>query len=90
MLALILTDFTHFVRTTYALASGKQILPDRSKYQVLSTKIEIRLVKAEVINWTSLEYCKEITVPQKINVPSGRPNTHSGWYSWFIYYHMVH
>uniref|UniRef100_A0A2C9WAC2 Protein SGT1 homolog n=1 Tax=Manihot esculenta TaxID=3983 RepID=A0A2C9WAC2_MANES len=47
-----------------------KVLPDRSKYQVLSTKIEIRFVKAEVINWTSLEYCKEITVPQKINVPS--------------------
>ncbi|KAJ9147994.1 hypothetical protein P3X46_030093 [Hevea brasiliensis] len=47
-----------------------KILPDRSKYQVLSTKIEIHLAKAEVINWTSLEYCKGIIVPQKINVSS--------------------
>lgn len=47
-----------------------KIVPDRSRCQVLSTKIEIHLAKAEVINWTSLEYSKEITVPQKINVPS--------------------
>jgi suppressor of G2 allele of SKP1 len=36
---------------------------------VLSTKIEIRLAKAEAINWTSLEYSKDV-VPQKINVPT--------------------
>ncbi|KAF2313365.1 hypothetical protein GH714_010577 [Hevea brasiliensis] len=52
------------------VSSFSYILPDRSKYQVLSTKIEIHLAKAEVINWTSLEYCKGIIVPQKINVSS--------------------
>eukprot|EP00257_Ricinus_communis_P026131 XP_025013545.1 protein SGT1 homolog A [Ricinus communis] len=48
-----------------------KIVPDKSQYQVLSTKIEIRLAKAEVINWTSLEYCKENIVPRKLNAPSG-------------------
>ncbi|XP_048231012.1 protein SGT1 homolog A isoform X2 [Ricinus communis] len=47
-----------------------KIVPDKSQYQVLSTKIEIRLAKAEVINWTSLEYCKENIVPRKLNAPS--------------------
>ncbi|KDP25376.1 hypothetical protein JCGZ_20532 [Jatropha curcas] len=47
-----------------------KIVPDKSRYQVLSTKIEICLAKEEVINWTSLEYSKDISVPQKIIVPS--------------------
>lgn len=42
----------------------------------MSTKIEIRLAKAEVINWTSLEYSKEIVVPQKVNVSSGMRHTY--------------
>jgi len=50
---------------------GKQIVPEKCKYEVLTTKIEIRLVKAEAINWTSLEYSKEVTVRQNVNVPSG-------------------
>jgi len=37
---------------------------------VLSTKIEIRLAKAEAINWTSLEYSKD-TLPTKISMPIG-------------------
>jgi hypothetical protein len=48
----------------------KQIIPDKCKVVVLSTKIEIRLAKAEAINWTSLEYSKDV-LPQKIIVPSG-------------------
>ena len=37
---------------------------------MLSTKIEIRLAKAEAINWTSLEYGKN-TLPPIINRPIG-------------------
>ncbi|CAL5433190.1 unnamed protein product [Camellia sinensis] len=49
-----------------------KIVPDKCRFEVLSTKIEICLVKAEAINWTSLEYSKEVAVvPQCINVSSG-------------------
>ncbi|KAL2516762.1 Protein SGT1B [Abeliophyllum distichum] len=47
----------------------QKIVPDKCRYEVLSTKIEMRLAKAEPINWTSLEYVAEV-VPQKINSPS--------------------
>lgn len=40
------------------------------RHEVLSTKVEIRLAKAELIHWTSLEYSKEPIVPQRINVAS--------------------
>ncbi|KAF5947338.1 hypothetical protein HYC85_013295 [Camellia sinensis] len=51
---------------------GEQIIiPSKCKYQVLSTKIEIRLAKAEAITWTTLEFNKENTVLQRINVSSG-------------------
>ncbi|XP_006644387.2 protein SGT1 homolog [Oryza brachyantha] len=44
-----------------------KIIPDKSKYQVLSTKVEIRLAKAEQITWTSLDYDnKPKALPQKI------------------------
>ncbi|KAK7307877.1 hypothetical protein VNO77_41317 [Canavalia gladiata] len=45
-----------------------KIIPDKCRVEVLSTKVEIRLAKAEAINWTSLEYSKD-TLPQKINMP---------------------
>ncbi|WOG92828.1 hypothetical protein DCAR_0312105 [Daucus carota subsp. sativus] len=48
-----------------------KIVPAKCKYEVLSTKIEIRLVKAEAIHWTSLEYSKNNAVPQKAYVPTG-------------------
>ncbi|THG01620.1 hypothetical protein TEA_016094 [Camellia sinensis var. sinensis] len=48
-----------------------KIIPSKCKYQVLSTKIEIRLAKAEAITWTTLEFNKENTVLQRINVSSG-------------------
>ncbi|KAA8533668.1 hypothetical protein F0562_031185 [Nyssa sinensis] len=48
-----------------------KIIPAKCKFDVLSTKIEIRLAKAEAIHWTSLEFSKEATVLQRINVPSG-------------------
>ncbi|XP_030530227.1 protein SGT1 homolog B-like isoform X2 [Rhodamnia argentea] len=51
-----------------------KVIPEKCRYQILSTKIEIRLAKAEAIQWRSLEYSKEATVPQKVNVPSVGPN----------------
>ncbi|OAY62913.1 protein SGT1 homolog [Ananas comosus] len=54
-----------------------KIVPEKCKYQVLHTKIEIRLSKAEPVTWTSLEYSKTKSVPQRINaspaVKSQRP-----------------
>eukprot|EP00262_Sarcandra_glabra_P013313 TRINITY_DN3655_c0_g2_i1.p1 TRINITY_DN3655_c0_g2~~TRINITY_DN3655_c0_g2_i1.p1 ORF type:complete len:376 (-),score=87.41 TRINITY_DN3655_c0_g2_i1:354-1481(-) len=51
-----------------------KITPEKCRYEVLSTKIEIRLSKAEAITWKSLEYSKENTAPQKMNASSGRPS----------------
>ncbi|KAK6935443.1 CS domain [Dillenia turbinata] len=48
-----------------------KIVPDKCRYEVLSTKVEIRLAKADETNWTSLEYSRAPPVPQKINKPSG-------------------
>ncbi|KAI3948700.1 hypothetical protein MKW92_044571, partial [Papaver armeniacum] len=38
--------------------------------RLFGSKIEMRLAKAEAINWTSLEYTRENTVQQKLNAPS--------------------
>ncbi|KAE9606550.1 putative SGS domain, HSP20-like chaperone, tetratricopeptide-like helical domain-containing protein [Lupinus albus] len=46
-----------------------KIVPDKCRIEVLSTKVEIRLAKAEAINWTSLEYSKDV-LPQKITTPT--------------------
>ncbi|XP_073143589.1 protein SGT1 homolog [Henckelia pumila] len=49
-----------------------KIVPAQCRYVVLSTKIEIRLTKAEAITWSSLEYSKDVVVAQKaIASPSG-------------------
>ncbi|GMH08947.1 hypothetical protein Nepgr_010787 [Nepenthes gracilis] len=50
-----------------------KIIPSKCRYVVLPTKIEIRLAKAEAIQWTSLEFSKESIVRQKINVSSAMP-----------------
>ncbi|GAB4858330.1 Cochaperone protein [Ancistrocladus abbreviatus] len=47
-----------------------KIVPSKCRYEMLSTKIEIRLAKAEPISWTSLEFSKGNIVPQRINVSS--------------------
>ncbi|GKV31237.1 hypothetical protein SLEP1_g39948 [Rubroshorea leprosula] len=47
-----------------------KIIPDKCRYDVLSTKIEIRLAKAEPIHWTSLEFSQESAVPQRVIVPA--------------------
>ncbi|KAL8138883.1 hypothetical protein V2J09_004884 [Rumex salicifolius] len=42
-----------------------KIIPDKCKFSVRSTTVEIRLVKVEAIQWTSLEYSNKVVVPQK-------------------------
>nr|XP_025699958.1 protein SGT1 homolog B isoform X2 [Arachis hypogaea] len=49
-----------------------KIVPDKCRVLVLSTKVEIRLAKAEALNWTSLEYSKHV-LPQKINAMTNQP-----------------
>ncbi|AEE84778.1 phosphatase-like protein [Arabidopsis thaliana] len=47
-----------------------KIIPDKCKYEVLSTKIEICLAKADIITWASLEHGKGPAVLPKPNVSS--------------------
>ncbi|KMZ60185.1 hypothetical protein ZOSMA_5G00470 [Zostera marina] len=48
-----------------------KIIPEKCTYQVLSTKIEIRLAKPDTTTWTSLEFNKESTLSvRNVNVPS--------------------
>lgn len=49
----------------------KQIIPEKCRFEVLPSKVEIRLLKAEAITWTSLEFSDKKTVPQKINALPG-------------------
>ncbi|XP_028774837.1 protein SGT1 homolog A [Neltuma alba] len=46
-----------------------KIIPDKCRFEVLSTKIEIRLAKAEDINWASFEYSKG-ALPQTKSISS--------------------
>ncbi|KAG6742263.1 hypothetical protein POTOM_055553 [Populus tomentosa] len=49
----------------------KQIIPEKCKYNILSTKVEFRLAKAEPgLHWASLEYNKETAVVRRIPVSS--------------------
>ncbi|KAL3834307.1 hypothetical protein ACJIZ3_009043 [Penstemon smallii] len=47
-----------------------KIVPTKCRYDVMSTKIEIRLAKADATHWTSLEFSKDAVVSQKANVSS--------------------
>ncbi|XP_057446147.1 protein SGT1 homolog A-like [Lotus japonicus] len=47
-----------------------KIISSRCRYEVLSTKIEIRLGKAEPIHWNSLEFTREVAVAQRANISS--------------------
>ncbi|XVF53512.1 hypothetical protein PTKIN_Ptkin05aG0105100 [Pterospermum kingtungense] len=50
---------------------GEQIIiPDKCRCDVLSTKIEIRLAKADPILWASLEFSREVAVPPRVNASS--------------------
>ncbi|KAJ4876267.1 Protein SGT1-like protein B [Raphanus sativus] len=47
-----------------------KIIPEKCRYEVLSTKVEIRLAKAEIVTWASLEYGKGQALLPKPNVAS--------------------
>ncbi|GAA0142277.1 hypothetical protein LIER_03215 [Lithospermum erythrorhizon] len=47
-----------------------KIIPAKCRFDVLTTKIEIRLAKAEPIHWTSLEYTKETAIKPLASIPS--------------------
>uniref|UniRef100_A0A1J3IHS7 Protein SGT1-like protein B n=1 Tax=Noccaea caerulescens TaxID=107243 RepID=A0A1J3IHS7_NOCCA len=47
-----------------------KIVPEKCRYEVLGTKVEIRLAKAEIITWASLEYGKGQAILPKPNVAS--------------------
>ncbi|XP_070662190.1 protein SGT1 homolog B-like [Malus domestica] len=40
-----------------------KIMPEKCRFDVLSTKVEIRLAKAEPLHWTSLEFSEDNSVP---------------------------
>lgn len=48
-----------------------QIIPSGCRYEVTSTKIEIRLAKAESVHWKSLEFTRETTVAPRAIDSSG-------------------
>ncbi|XP_078431770.1 protein SGT1 homolog [Wolffia australiana] len=48
-----------------------KIVPSNSRYKVLGSKIEIRLSKVEPITWTSLEFSRDKSIVQRVNIPSG-------------------
>ncbi|XP_004516698.1 protein SGT1 homolog [Cicer arietinum] len=61
-----------------------KIIPSKCRYEVLSTKIEIRLAKVEPIHWKSLEFTREtavaprtiassVTGTQRPTYPSSKP-----------------
>lgn len=56
----------------FASLNREQINPAKCRYEVMSTKIEIRLAKAQAIHWVSLEYSSEGSVVQKASVSSGK------------------
>ncbi|OIW06602.1 hypothetical protein TanjilG_03996 [Lupinus angustifolius] len=47
-----------------------KIIPAKCRFEVLSTKIEIRLAKVELIHWTSLEFSGGVIAPQRANSSS--------------------
>ncbi|KAH6804600.1 phosphatase-like protein [Perilla frutescens var. frutescens] len=48
-----------------------KIIPAKCRYNVMSTKIEIRLAKADSALWTSLEFNRDVAVVQQASVSSG-------------------
>ncbi|KAF3593597.1 hypothetical protein DY000_02023410, partial [Brassica cretica] len=53
-----------------------KIVPEKCRYEVLSTKVESRLAKAEIITWASLEHGKVpgfLPKPQVLSEVSMRP-----------------
>ncbi|XP_030533005.1 protein SGT1 homolog isoform X2 [Rhodamnia argentea] len=54
-----------------------KIAPEKCRYDVLPSKIEVRLAKAEPLNWTSLDFSKDSTIPKTVTVVSDCYSTHS-------------
>ena len=48
-----------------------RISPSQSRHSLLSTKVEIKLSKAETIHWTGLEASARTSVVQPVNVSDG-------------------
>ena len=48
-----------------------RISPSQSRQSLLSTKVEIKLAKAEAIHWTGLEASARTSVVQPVNVSDG-------------------
>lgn len=48
-----------------------KIIPSKCRYEVMSTKVEIRLAKADAVHWTSLEFSVDVPVVQRTIVSSG-------------------
>ncbi|TQE06504.1 hypothetical protein C1H46_007875 [Malus baccata] len=46
-----------------------KIIPEMCRFDVLSTKVEIRLAKPEPLHWTSLEFSEDNPVPLKVTGP---------------------
>ncbi|CAB4301942.1 unnamed protein product [Prunus armeniaca] len=46
-----------------------KIIPKKCRYEVLSTKVEIRLAKADPLHWTSLEFSKDNSVVPRVSAP---------------------
>ncbi|KAB2603430.1 TMV resistance protein N-like [Pyrus ussuriensis x Pyrus communis] len=46
-----------------------KIIPEKCRFDVLSTKVEIRLAKAEPLHWTSLDFSEDNPVPLKVTGP---------------------
>ena len=64
----------------YFFIVGNQIIPEKCKYLVLSTKVEIRLAKAEQVTWTTLDYSgRPKALPQKISTPG---DSFWNYYNW--------
>lgn len=59
-----------------------QITPAKCRYEVMSTKIEIRLAKAEPLHWTSLDYTREPVVIHRPVVSSGKPACSPNFLFW--------
>ena len=59
------------------------IIPDRSKYEVLSTKVEIKLVKVEPKQWVSLDTAgQQLAVGAAVPVAAPPPAPYAGYASW--------
>lgn len=66
----------------------KQIIPVKCRYNVMSTKIEIRLAKADSTHWTSLEFNRDVAVVQKAIVSSGRCLSQNVIVQTYIIFHV--